>query len=74
MPKKGVTEMEGTILEKLPNASFWVEVEGIEKPVLAHVSGKMRMHYIKLVPGDRVKIEVSDIDNSKGRITYRHNK
>jgi translation initiation factor IF-1 len=71
MPKKDVIEKEGIILEKLPNASFKVQVEGIEEPVLAHVSGKMRMHYIKIIPGDKVTIEVSTYDESKGRITYR---
>lgn len=72
MAKKDVTEMEGTILEKLPNASFKVDVEGLEEPVLAHVSGKMRMYYIKIIPGDKVKLEVSDYDKSKGRITFRY--
>lgn len=72
MAKKDVTEMEGTILEKLPNASFKVQVEGLEEPVLAHVSGKMRMYYIKIIPGDKVKLEVSDYDKSKGRITFRY--
>lgn len=74
MPKTDVIEKEGVILEKLPNASFKVEVEGLEEPVLAHVSGKMRMHYIKIVPGDKVKLEVSTYDMTKGRITYRHNR
>jgi translation initiation factor IF-1 len=72
MAKSDVTEMEGVILEKLPNASFKVDVEGLEEPVLAHVSGKMRMYYIKIIPGDKVKLEVSDYDKSKGRITYRY--
>ena len=72
MPKKDVVEMEGNILEKLPNAMFKVQVSGLEQPVLAHVSGKMRMHYIKIIPGDRVKLEVSTYDNTKGRITFRY--
>jgi len=72
MAKKDVTEMEGTILEKLPNASFKVQVDGLEEPVLAHVSGKMRMYYIKIIPGDQVKLEVSDYDKTKGRITFRY--
>ncbi len=72
MPKKDVVEMEGVILEKLPNAMFKVQVSGLEQPVLAVVSGKMRMHYIKIIPGDRVKLEVSTYDNTKGRITFRY--
>ncbi|PIR43701.1 translation initiation factor IF-1 [candidate division WWE3 bacterium CG10_big_fil_rev_8_21_14_0_10_32_10] len=74
MPKKDVIEKEGIVLEKLPNASFKVQVDGLEEPVLAHVSGKMRMHYIKIVPGDTVKLEVSTYDLTKGRITYRQGK
>ncbi|MBP7859946.1 translation initiation factor IF-1 [Patescibacteria group bacterium] len=71
MPKTDVTELMGVVLEKLPNAMFKVQVEGLENPVLAHVSGKMRMHFIKLVPGDKVKIDVSTYDSTKGRITFR---
>lgn len=74
MAKKDVEEKEGIILEKLPNASFKVEVEGLEEPVLAHVSGKMRMNYIKIIPGDRVTVEVSVYDLTRGRITYRFKK
>lgn len=74
MIKKDVVEKEGTILEKLPNASFKVEVEGLEEPVLAHVSGKMRMNYIKIIPGDKVTLEISIYDKTRGRITYRFKK
>lgn len=63
-------EVEGTIIEALPNATFKVELENGHK-VLAHISGKMRMHFIKILPGDIVKIELSPYDLSRGRITYR---
>lgn len=68
--KEGVIEAEGTILEALPNAMFRVELDNGHK-VLGHISGKMRMHYIKILPGDRVKVEISPYDLSRGRITYR---
>ncbi|MCJ7471550.1 MAG: translation initiation factor IF-1 [Actinobacteria bacterium] len=68
--KEGIIEAEGTILEALPNAMFRVELENGHK-LLAHISGKMRMHYIKILPGDMVKLEISPYDLSKGRITYR---
>ncbi|MFH1783963.1 MAG: translation initiation factor IF-1 [bacterium] len=70
MPKKDAIEVEGTILEALPNAMFKVEIENGHK-VLAHISGKMRMHFIKILPGDKVKVELSPYDLSRGRITYR---
>jgi translation initiation factor IF-1 len=70
MSKEEKIEVEGTILEALPNAMFRVEMEGGHK-VLAHISGKMRMHYIKILPGDKVKIELSPYDLTRGRITYR---
>lgn len=70
MPKEEAIEVEGTVLEPLPNAMFRVEVEGGHK-VLAHISGKMRMHYIKILPGDRVTVELSPYDLTRGRITYR---
>ena len=70
MPKKEVIEVEGTVVEPLPNAMFRVELANGHK-VLAHISGKIRMHYIKIVPGDRVLIELSPYDLSRGRITYR---
>jgi translation initiation factor IF-1 len=68
---KEVIELEGTVLETLPNAMFRVELEN-GHVVLAHISGKMRMHYIKILPGDKVTIEMTPYDLTKGRITYRH--
>ena len=68
--KEGIIETEGTILEALPNAMFRVELENGHK-VLAHISGKMRMHYIKILPGDKVKLEISPYDLNRGRITFR---
>jgi translation initiation factor IF-1 len=68
---KEVIEVEGTVLETLPNAMFKVELENGHL-VLAHISGKMRMHYIKILPGDKVTLEMTPYDLSKGRITYRH--
>jgi translation initiation factor IF-1 len=70
MTKEETVEVEGKILEALPNAMFRVEVEGGHM-VLAHISGKMRMHYIKILPGDKVKVELSPYDLTRGRITYR---
>ena len=70
MGKEEKIEMEGKILEALPNAMFRVEVEGGHK-ILAHISGKMRMHYIKILPGDTVKVELSPYDLTRGRITFR---
>lgn len=70
MAKADVIEVEGKVNETLPNAMFKVELEnGVE--ILAHVSGKIRMHYIKILPGDRVKVEMSPYDLTKGRITFR---
>ena len=63
-------EVEGTVTEPLPNAMFRVELENGHK-VLAHISGKMRMHFIRILPGDRVTVELSPYDLSRGRITYR---
>jgi translation initiation factor IF-1 len=73
MPKEEAIKVEGTVLETLPNAMFKVEVElGTTKhQVLAHISGKMRMHFIKILPGDQVTVELSPYDLSRGRITYR---
>lgn len=71
MAKQGSIEQDGTIVEALPNAQFRVELEN-GHIVLAHISGKMRMHYIKILPGDRVKLEMSPYDLTKGRITYRY--
>ncbi len=70
MPKEDAIEVMGTVLETLPNAMFRVEVENGHK-VLAHISGKMRMHYIKILPGDKVKIELSPYDLARGRIIFR---
>lgn len=64
-------ELEGTVIEPLPNAMFRVELENGHK-VLAHISGKMRMHYIRILPGDKVVVELSPYDLSRGRITYRY--
>ena len=63
-------EMDGTVLEALPNAMFRVELDNGHK-LLAHISGKMRMHYIRILPGDKVVVELSPYDLSRGRITYR---
>ena len=71
MAKQGSIEQDGTIVEALPNATFRVELEN-GHVVLAHISGKMRMHYIKILPGDRVKLEMSPYDLTKGRITFRY--
>lgn len=68
---KEVIELTGTVLETLPNAMFRVELEN-GHVILAHISGKMRMHYIKILPGDKVTIEMTPYDLSKGRVTYRH--
>lgn len=68
---KEVIEIEGTVLETLPNAMFRVELEN-GHVILAHISGKMRMHYIRILPGDKVTIEMTPYDLSKGRIVYRH--
>ena len=70
MPKADGIEMEGTVLEKLPNAMFQVELENGLK-VLAHISGKLRMNYIKILPGDKVTVVLSPYDLTKGRITWR---
>ena len=64
-------EMEGTVVEPLPNAMFRVELDNGHK-VLAHISGKMRMHYIRILPGDKVVVELSPYDLTRGRITYRY--
>ena len=70
MSKEDVIEVEGTILEALPNATFRVELPNGHK-ILAHVSGKLRMNFIRILPGDKVTVEVSIYDPSKGRITWR---
>jgi translation initiation factor IF-1 len=70
MPKEEAIEVEGKVVETLPNAMFRVELDNGHR-VLAHISGKMRMHYIKILPGDRVTVELSPYDLSRGRIIYR---
>ena len=70
MPKEDNIEVEGRIVDTLPNAMFKVELEN-SQVILAYVSGKMRMHFIKILPGDRVTVELSPYDLTKGRITYR---
>ncbi len=70
MPKKEAIEVEGTVVEPLPNTMFRVELPNGYR-VLAHICGKMRLHYIKIVPGDRVLVELSPYDLTRGRITYR---
>ncbi|MDI6853375.1 MAG: translation initiation factor IF-1 [Deltaproteobacteria bacterium] len=70
MPKEDAIEVEGRVIEPLPNAMFRVELPNGHR-VLAHISGKMRMHYIKILPGDKVIVELSPYDLSRGRIVYR---
>ena len=71
MAKQDAIELEGTVVEPLPNAMFKVELETGHQ-LLAHISGTMRMHYIKILPGDKVTIELSPYDLDRGRITYRY--
>ena len=71
MTKEEAIEVEGTVIEPLPNAMFNVELENGHK-ILAHVSGKIRMHFIRILPGDKVTVELSPYDLSRGRITYRY--
>lgn len=73
MPKDDVIEVEGVVSESLPNATFKVKLQNGHE-VLAHISGKLRMHYIKILPGDEVRIELSTYDLTKGRITWRKSK
>ena len=70
MAKEEGIEVEGTVVESLPNAMFRVELTNGHK-ILAHISGKMRMHYIRILPGDKVTVEMSPYDLTRGRITYR---
>ena len=70
MVKAEKIEVDGRVVEAFPNAMFKVEIEG-GHTVLAHISGKMRMHYIKILPGDKVKVELSPYDLTRGRITFR---
>ena len=71
MAKQASIEQDGTVIESLGNAMFRVELENGHN-ITAHISGKMRMHYIKILPGDKVKLEMSPYDLTKGRITYRY--
>ncbi len=70
-PKEDAILLEGVVIEPLPNAMFRVELENGHK-VLAHISGKMRMHYIRILPGDKVQVELTPYDLARGRITYRY--
>ena len=71
MAKEDVIEVEGVVVETLPNTTFKVELENGHE-ITAHISGKMRMHYIKILPGDKVRVEMSPYDLSKGRICFRY--
>ncbi len=71
MPKEDVIEVEGRVVEPLPNAMFKVELDN-GHTILAHISGKMRMHFIRILPGDKVTVELSPYDLTRGRITYRY--
>ncbi|MBS7353969.1 MAG: translation initiation factor IF-1 [Solobacterium sp.] len=71
MGKQDVIEIEGLVIDTLPNAQFKVRLENGHE-ILAHVSGKIRMHYIRILPGDKVTVEISPYDLTRGRITFRH--
>lgn len=71
MPKEEPIEVEGVVVESLPNAMFRVKLDTNNAVVLAHISGKMRMHYIRILPGDKVTVELSPYDLTRGRIIYR---
>ena len=71
MPKEDMLQFEGEVLDSLPNAMFKVKLEN-DHEIIAHISGKMRKFYIRILPGDRVTVDISPYDLSKGRITYRH--
>jgi translation initiation factor IF-1 len=71
MSKEEAIEVEGIVVEPLPNAMFRVELENGHK-ILAHISGKMRLHFIRILPGDKVKVQLSPYDLTRGRITYRY--
>lgn len=70
MPKEELIELEGTVIETLPNTTFKVRLDNGHE-LFAHISGKLRMHYIKILPGDKVKLEISPYDLNRGRITWR---
>ena len=71
MAKQDVIEIEGLVVDTLPNAQFKVKLQNGHE-IMAHVSGKIRMHYIRILPGDRVTVEISPYDLTRGRITFRH--
>lgn len=71
MAKEDKIQLEGEVIDALPNAMFRVKLEN-DHEIIAHISGKMRKHYIRILPGDRVTVDISPYDLSKGRITYRH--
>lgn len=71
MAKEEKIEIDGEVIDALPNAMFRVKLENNHE-IVAHISGKMRMHYIRILPGDRVTVDISPYDLTKGRITYRH--
>ena len=71
MPKEDVIEVQGTVTETLPNAMFRAQLDNGHK-ILAHISGKMRMHFIRILPGDKVTVELSPYDLTRGRIVYRY--
>ena len=71
MPKEDIIEIQGSVLETLPNAMFRVQLDNGHK-ILAHISGKMRMHFIRILPGDKVLVELSPYDLTRGRIIYRY--
>ncbi len=72
MAKEDILEIDGIITDSLPNAMFKVKLENLNKEILCHISGKIRMNYIKIVPGDKVKVEINPYSLDKGRITYRY--
>jgi translation initiation factor IF-1 len=72
MPKEDFIEVTGKVLEVLPNSKFLIELEDVNTKIMGHLSGKMRMNHIKIIVGDRVKLELSPYDLTKGRITYRN--
>ncbi|MEO1942474.1 MAG: translation initiation factor IF-1 [Campylobacterales bacterium] len=72
MGGKDVLELDGVVTEALPNAMFRVKLEKLNKEILCHISGKIRMNYIRIVPGDRVKVEINPYSLDKGRIVYRY--
>lgn len=72
MPKRDAIEVEGTVVEALPDAKFRVELDGGDRVVLAYLSGKVKLNFVRIVPGDRVRVELSPYDLSQGRITWRN--